>query len=90
MPIKTTKAELLRFYEDTLVWGDEDIYIEEMAIIVNGKAIENDFTPDDLADNDDVTLDYGYLIPQGSTSYLVGEDGADLLKVFRAWRKKRN
>ena len=84
MSVKTTGAELKRFYNDTEFWPEEaDYYHEDEVIVVNGVEPKDFETVniEDLAGNDQVTLSGGcvYNAP--------GEPSFET--YFKRWRKKQ-
>lgn len=96
---KTTGALFKQFYADPKTWGtkgnNNDWYIDDLFIIVNGVDEDMDTVHgkfgdnlDGIADDATVKIDTGYLCWQGKGS--TSDDGKDLGDAFNAWLKERN
>lgn len=92
MATKTSGAELKTFYNDDDYWlktpgsTSDDIWHEDVVLMVNGVEQAEDFSiTDDLKDEDQVTIVDGVIF-----SNLEGFNDRSFESFFKAWRKKQN
>lgn len=92
MATKTTGAELKAFYSDDQYWrktpdsGSDDVWHEDLVLVVNGAEVDDHFSiEDDLKNDDQVTIVDGFV-----TSNIAGFKEVSFESFFKAWRKKQN
>lgn len=99
MSVTTTGAQFKAFYSDPKVWGqpntDEDWYVEDLFLMVNGQDDDMDTVHDRYGDSferlpDDATvlLEGGDLCWQGRGAAPPREHD-DIVRAFKAWDKAR-
>ncbi len=81
MTVKTTGAELVRFYNDR-EWWPEGRYHEEEQFKLNGVVVDD--IPDDISPKDAISIAGGYVTDDPGRDYGTFEG------YFKRWRAKQN
>lgn len=82
MPVKTTGAELMRFYNDDTFWP-KDAYHEDAIITVNG--VEQPDGVGEVKDTDEITIAGGYVMDLND-----GKREPSLESFFKRWKKQQS
>lgn len=90
MATKTTKAELIAFQNDESQWTGKDgqkdaLWYDDVLFLVNGVERGDGFSPEDLKDEDQVSILDGFVDSSES-----GFEIRSLESFFRSWRKKQS
>lgn len=84
--MKASGLEFKQFYNDDKYWS-KGVWHEEEIVTINGKEVNDDFTFDDVKDEDEISIKEGMVYLNETIDI---DNGISFDSYFRKWKKEQN